>query len=384
MQLRALPIFLAFFVMGFVDSLGALVAYVREQFQLSGLQAGLLPFFGFAAFALASIPAGVLVDRRGKKPVLVLGLALVVAGEMLPFFFLSRYGYLLASIFLIGIGMAVLQVAGNPIMRDVSPPGLFARNLTFAQFVKSVGSNAAPYLLPLVVALGWGFKGMFPVFAAIALVTLLLVARLRVPGGEKGAAPATVGSSVALLRDPFVAAVVVGIFLYVGAEVGLNSWTATHLSQSFGMDLAAATRSLGLFLGGIAIGRLLGGVVLNYVSPQRFFLASAAVGVLAIAGIAAPARALALGSVFLAGLAFSNVWPLVFALAIEERPGRAGELSGLMCTAIFGGALLPVVMGRVVDVSSVRAAFAIPLLCFVYLTLLAVWLSRRQRRSSAA
>jgi fucose permease len=384
MQLRVLPIFLAFFVMGFVDSVGALVAYVREQFQLSAWQVGLLPFFGFAAFALASVPAGVLVDRRGKKPVLLFGLASVVVGEILPFFFLTRYAYLLASIFLIGIGMTVLQVAGNPIMRDVSPPGLFARNLTFAQFVKSIGSNAAPYLLPLVVALGWGFKGMFPVFAVIAGVTFLLVAQLRVVEEAKGEAPATLASSFALLRDPFVAAVVLGIFLYVGAEVGLNSWTATHLATSFGMELGSATRSIGLFLGGLALGRLLGGFVLRWVAPRRFFVASALLGVLAIAGIAAPSRAIALGSVLLAGLAFSNVWPLVFAIAIDELPGRAAELSGLMCMAIFGGALAPVVMGRVVDLSSVRAAFVVPLLCFVYLALLAVWLLRRERRPAAA
>ena len=349
MNLRSLPIFLAFFVMGFVNSVGALVGYAREQFHLTGLEAGLLPFFGFAAFALASVPAGVLVDRRGKKPVLVLGLALVVLGEVLPFFFLSRYEYLLAAIFLIGVGMTVLQVAGNPIMRDVSPPGAFARNLTFAQFAKSVGGNAAPYLLPMVVAAGWGWKGMFPVFAAVAAVTLVLVARLRVDEGPKDESRATLGSSFALLRDPFVTAVVFGIFLYVGAEVGLNAWIATHLTRTFGMDSGlrprapsvsswAGWRWEGSSEGSSLVLRLFPSPVLGGDGFRRVRRGS-------LESWLPRARSLSVrcsSRVF----AFSNVWPLVFSIAIEEPPADAPEsFLGLMCMAIFGGALLPLGMG---------------------------------------
>ncbi len=383
MKLHAFPIFLAFFVMGFVDSVGALVGYVREQFHLSGAMAGLLPFFGFLAFALASVPAGILAERRGKKFVLVAGLVLVLLGELLPVVGVARYSTLLAAIFLIGVGMTVLQVAGNPIMRDVSEPGMYPRNLTFAQFIKSLGSNAAPYLLPFVISLGWGWRGMFPVFAAVAALSLLLALGLEVreSGGDR--APAGLGTSFALLRDPYVAMVVFGIFLYVGAEVGLNSWVATHLNRSFGMELSAATRCLGLFLGGLAVGRLVGSAVLNFVSAQRFFLAAAVLGLLSVAGLFLPSKALVLASVFMAGLAFSNIWPLVFSIAIEERPARSGELSGLLCMAIFGGALLPLLMGRLADAVSVRAAFLVPLLCFAYLVLLAVTSGKRAARAEA-
>jgi fucose permease len=386
MSLRSLPIFLAFFVMGFVDSVGALVGYAREQFHLSGTMAGLLPFFGLAAFAFVSVPAGVLANRLGKRPVLQLGLALVLVGELLPLLAADRYAVLLAAIFLIGVGMTVLQVAGNPIMRDVSPPGRYARNLTFAQFIKSLGSNAAPYLLPFVIARGWGWKGMFPVFAAIAAVNL--IAMFAIGGREDRASRqesrgASLTSSFALLRDPYVAKVVLGIFLYVGAEVGLNSWIATHLSGSFGMDLGAATRSLGLFLGGLALGRLFGSAVLSFVSAQRFFLVAALAGTLAVAGLLVPSRPIVLTSIFVAGLAFANIWPLVFALAIEERPGRASELSGLMCMAIFGGALLPLLMGRLADLFSVRAAFLVPLVCFAYLSFLAFSQPRARAEAGA-
>jgi len=173
--------------------------------------------------------------------------------------------------------------------------------------------------------------------------------------------------------------VVAAIFLYVGAEVGMNAWIATHLHRSFAMDLDTATRALGLFLGGLAVGRLGGSVLLNFISPQRFLLAASALGALATAAMLVPSRGVVLAATLLAGLSFSNIWPLVFSLAIEERPGRAGELSGLMCMAIFGGALLPLLMGKLADGLSVRAAFIVPLACFLYLTGFAL----RAARSSA-
>lgn len=383
MRLRTLPIVLAFFVMGFVDSVGVLVGYAREQFQLRATTAGLLPFFGFAAFALVSVPAGVLAARRGRKSVLVLGLTLVLAGELLPVVSLSRYGYLLAAIFLVGVGMTVLQVAGNPLMRDVSEPGRYARNLTFAQFVKSLGSNAAPYLVPLVAALGWGWTAVFPLFALVAALDLALVWGLEIAEQPSEGPTASVKSSFALLGDRYIAGVVLGIFLYVGAEVGVNSWAATHLQRSFGMELDSATRWLGLFLGGLALGRLLGSAALSFLSPRRFFLLAAASGTLAVAGLLVPSRPVVLACLFLAGLAFSNIWPVVFALAIEERPGRASELSGLMCMAIFGGALLPLAMGWLADSFSARWAFLVPLGCFAYLLLLALAAPRPPRTHEA-
>jgi len=377
MTRRTLPVFLAFFIMGFVDSVGAMVGYAREQFHLSGTMAGLLPFFGFVAFALVSVPAGVLVDRIGKVRMLGAGLVLVLAGELIPTFSVTRYGYLLAAIFFIGVGMTVLQVAGNPIMRDVSEAGRFARNLTFAQFIKSLGSNAAPYLLPFVAALGWGWTAVFPIFAACAALNLLVLPAVGATASPRAEAPATLRRCFALLRDPYVASVVAAIFLYVGAEVGMNAWIATHLNRSFELDLDSATRALGLFLGGLAAGRLGGSLLLNFVSPQRFLLASAGLGALAAGAMLVPSRGVVLGATLLAGLAFSNIWPLVFSLAIEERPGRAGELSGLMCMAIFGGALSPLLMGKLADAISVRAAFLVPLACFVYLTGFAARAARR-------
>jgi FHS family L-fucose permease-like MFS transporter len=378
---RTLPIFLAFFVMGFVDAVGTLVGFAEKEFHLTGGEAGLLPFCGFIAFALFSVPAGVLADRRGKKTLLVLSLAVILAGQLIPSLTIGRYSLLLGAIFLIGAGMAALQVAGNPIMRDVSPPGLYPRNLTFAQFIKSLGSISGPYLATLVIALGFAWHRIFPVYAAVTLLALLLALTLD-EGAARGATQAaraadgptaTIASSFALLAEAPVVLAVAGIFLYVGAEVGLNSWLATLLARRFGMDLATSATHLGpgLFFIALAAGRLAGSALLNFMGARRFFRLTVLLGLAGTALLFAGTRPLTLAGIACCGLGFANVWPLVFALTVESRPERAGALSGLLCMAIVGGAVLPAVMGVIADRAGVLLAFLVPLAAFVYLAFLA-------------
>ena len=386
MRFRTIPIFAVFFIMGFGDAVGTLVGFVQAEFSISPAVAGLLPLFGFLAFGLFSVPFGILGGKKGKKWVLIFALILVTLGELIPVISIGRYLYVLVAIFLIGVGMTALQVAGNPIMRDVSAPGMFSRNLTFAQFIKSIGSNTAPYVVPLVVALGFAWNGIFTIYALVAGITLVVVALMKIEEKpeEEAAARPSLRSSFALLGNPWVLAMVLGIFFYVGAEVGLNSWIATMLQDRFGLDIESmATLGIGFFLTALAIGRLLGSIVLNFLSPKRFFLLTALLGAVGVAGMFVPSRAVVLGSIFLAGLAFGNIFPLIFSILIDSMPERSDELSGLMVMAIVGGALVPWVMGLIAG-SSVMLSFLIPLAIFVYITLLAVHALRRKEAAGAA
>ena len=374
MKMKTLPIFLAFFIMGFGDAVGTLVAFAVQEFGISRATAGLLPFFGFVAYALFSVPVGVLADKRGKKFVLILGLVIVLAGELLPVISISKYVYLVFAIFLIGSGMTVLQVAGNPIMRDVSDPGKYSRNLTFAQFIKSIGSNTAPYVVPLAVSIGLVWTRIFTIYAAVVFVTLLAVLVLKIHETREAAdkAPVSLGSSFGLLKEPFVFLMVLGIFLYVGAEVGLNSWIASYLKESFNLDIEKmATLGIGFFLTALAVGRLLGSVILSFMSAKRFFIVSSIIGVLSILGLFMPVKEVAIACVFLAGLSFANIFPLIFSILIDSKPEKSGELSGLLCMAIFGGAVIPYLMGLIADSYSVLVSFVLPLLSFVFITYLA-------------
>jgi fucose permease len=372
MSIRTLPIFFAFFVMGFGDAVGTLVGFARQEYQLSGVMAGLLPFFGLIAFALFSVPGGVLMDRKGKKFLMLLSLGIVLVGEVVPAL-TTGYLMLVAAIFLIGVGMTLLQVAGNPIMRDVSLEGRYARNLTFAQFIKGLGSIAGPAVTIALVSRGLPWNSIFTVFALFAALTLVVVGLLRVEdkGGAEDRPPASIGSSFALLKNPYVFLMILGLFLYVGAEVGVNSWIATYLNQKFQLDLARfATGGIALFFVALSVGRLVGSGILNFVSARRFLVVTSLVSVAGMLGILLGPREVAVASIFLAGLGFGNIFPLVFSILIDRMPERSAELSGLLCMAIAGGAVVPLVMGAVNDAAGITAAMVVPLLACAYILVL--------------
>lgn len=374
MRLRTTPVFFAFFVMGFVDAVGTLVGFARDEYQLSGFMAGLLPFFGFIAFAIFSVPGGVLMDKKGKKFLMRLSLAIVLVGEALPTI-TTGYVLLVAAIFLIGIGMTLLQVAGNPIMRDVSEEGRFARNLTFAQFIKGLGSIAGPAVAIALVSHGLPWNSIFAIFGAVVAITLAGVAQLKVDEKKGADKPkASIGSSFALLGNGYVFTMILGLFLYVGAEVGVNSWIATFLNQKFQFDLGSlATGGIASFFVALSIGRLIGSAVLNFTSARRFLVVTAALSTLGTLGIMLGSKEVAVASIFLTGLGFGNVFPLVFSMLIDAMPERSAELSGLLCMAIAGGAVMPLVMGVVNDAfSSATAAMAVPFVSCLYILLLSL------------
>ena len=389
MRPRTLPLFLAFFVMGFVDAVGPMVAFARKSFALSNAQAGLLTFFPFIAFAALSVPGGILAARKGKRFLLLLSLgasALGLALATTTMVWMPTFALLLGSLLVLGVGMAFLQVAGNPMMREVSEEGAFARNLTFAQFIKSLASAANPFVLGFLTArMGsehWGL--IFPIFLLVTLLCLGANAGLHVEEApQETGATASLGTSFALLKDPFVAAVVLGIFLYVGAEVGMAAWSAAHL-QGFGLDPKGAQQwGPGAFFIGLAVGRGTGSLLLRVLSARTALVLSAALGLVGVGlCFGAPSASVAMAAPLVAGLGFANIWPLVFALAIDARPARGSEVSGLMVMAIAGGAVLPALMGKVADLSTLRMAFTVPLLCFAYL--LGFALLGRARREEVA
>jgi fucose permease len=312
---------------------------------------------------------------------MLLSLAVVLVGEALPAM-ATGYVMLVAAIFLIGIGMTLLQVAGNPIMRDVSEEGRFARNLTFAQFVKGLGSIAGPAVTIALVSRGRPWNSIFTVFGLVVAITLAGVALLKVEEKKgEGKPPASIASSFALLADPYVFTMILGLFLYVGAEVGVNSWIATFLHQKFQFDLGRlATGGIAFFFLALSIGRLIGSAVLSFMTPSRFLLVTAGLSVLGTLGIMLGSKEVAVGSIFVTGLGFGNVFPLVFSILIDKMPERSAELSGLLCMAIAGGALMPLVMGAVNDaLGSVTAAMAVPFLSGVYILFLGVRAAREAR-----
>jgi fucose permease len=370
MRLRTLPVFLAFLAMGFGDAVGPFVSLAKSEFQLSNAVASLIPFVGFSMFGLLSIPVGLVQDKRGKKFVLLTGLSVALVGLLNATFAVSSFAGFLITILLMGAGAAILQVAGNPFMRDVSEEGKYSRNLSLAQFVKAIGSLSGP-LIPVVAARWFGasWKVIFPIYAVAILITLLAVSGLKVEEKRSKDRPATLGSCLKLLGNGYVFAMVAAIFLYVGAEVCVSSGIPLFLKESYQIDVnKSGLLGTGLFFLALTIGRFSGGVLLSWMSPRKFFLVTSFVSILALGGLFVPDRTVAVASFFLVGLGFANIFPLVFSLAVESLPQFTNELSGLMVTAIVGGAILPPLMGLVSDRSSVLMGFLVPMAAILYIT----------------
>ena len=380
MRFKTLPIFLAFFLMGLADAMGPLSDGVKKQYELSNLIATLLPFFVYISFAIFSLPGGLLSARIGKKNLLLLGLGLNVVALLIPSLQMPSFALLLACIFLLGVGTTFLQVAGNPIMRDVSPKGAYGRNLSFAQGIKGIGSTASTYLISAIASIalfaGMGWRGVFPLFFILMVLAFISVAFLKVEE-SKADTPPSLGSSVALLKEPGFLLAVIGIFLYVGAESCMGRFLKPTM-QTFGMDDLAANRyGPSLFFLLLTIGRLLGSALLTKMSPRTCFRLSALLGVLGAGAMVTGSSTLAIPGVVAAGLGFANIWPMLFSITVEEKPECSNELSGLMCMAISGGALMPLLMGWFIDLGWKEFAFIVPAACFVYLLLLSLRGKRR-------
>lgn len=373
MNKKTIPIFLAFLCMGFGDAVGPFVSLAKEQFQLSNFVATLIPFVGFMMFGLLSVPMGIFQDRKGKKFTLLLGLIIALIGLAMPVFVgFNSYMIFLVTVLLLGAGATILQVAGNPIMRDVSREGKFSRNLSLGQFVKAIGSFSAA-VIPFIAAKLWGgdWRHLFPIYSAAILITVISVSMLKVDEHKAENQPASFASCLGLLQNPFVLMMVMGIFLYVGAEVCLSSGVPLYLSSEFGVDTNVGVLGTGLFFLALTIGRFSGGMILNWMKPKTFLILTAVFSVLSIAGLFFGVKSLSTVCFFMIGLGFANIFPLIFSIAVDAMPQRSNELSGLMITAIAGGAIIPPIMGFVADKTSSLVGFVVPLLAVIYI----LWVS---------
>jgi fucose permease len=298
---------------------------------------------------------------------------------------------LLAAIFLLGAGASILQVAGNPIMRDVSPPEKYSRNLTIGQTVKVIGSMSGS-LIPFAAAkwCGIDFWILFPIYSIAMLFTIVMIAMTRIEEHKDASAkPATMASCLSLLGNGYILMMVLGIFLYVGTEVSFSSHISIYLSGKFGIDLKTwGILGNTFFFICLFMGRFLGSVVLNWIAAKKFLILTVLIAIAGFLGLLfVDDRDLAIVCIMLAGIGCANIFPLIFSITVNNMPQRTNEISGLMVTAIVGGAFVPPLVGIVVDAAlkmkysdaaAVTMGFAVPLACTLYLLFVSL-VSLKQR-----
>jgi MFS transporter, FHS family, L-fucose permease len=367
------PVLFSFFVMSFCDLVGIGVDNAKADFQLSNTLAQLIPMAVFVWFFVLSVPIGILQDRIGKRNMVNIGMFVTALGLFLPFIFYT-FATLLTGFVLLGIGNTIIQVSANPLLIDVVPSTRRPSYLSFAQFVKAVGSMAAPYLATFFAVRFGDWKLVLLVFGGFSLLSMVWLyftpVRETISTGPK----ASFSTSLQLLKVPFIVLMVLAIFFLVGIDVGINSSSGQFLMDKLGMDPEPAKQGRSLYFFGKMLGTFLGALLLTRIASGKFLLYSALATLITIlVFIWAPTPAIALTLMFLMGMASSNIFPLIFSLTAGKYVTRANEISGLMIMAVSGGAFIPPIVGQISDLGGITAGMYVFVACAAYLVFVAVY-----------
>jgi FHS family L-fucose permease-like MFS transporter len=378
-----------FFMWGLITSLNdILIPHLKAAFTLSYVQATLIQFTFFGAYFVMSLPSGWLVERLGYRRGIVIGLAVAGVGCVLffPAAAAASYPIFLGALFVLASGITLLQVAANPYVTILGPERTASSRLTLTQAFNSLGTTIGPYLGALLILSGaassngtveaaavqWPYVGLAAVLFAIALVFMAL----RLPsvaettaGKTEAARDASVGAVGSLWSHRNLVLGVVAIFAYVGAEVAIGSLLVNFMGdvRVAGLPADVAGRYLSFYWGGAMIGRFVGAWVMVTVQPGRVLAFNAALAVVLLSIALATAGQIAMWSVLAIGLCNSIMFPTIFALGLRGLGVRTGEGSGLLCMAIVGGAIVPVVQGFAADQIGLLPSFAVPIVCYVFI-----------------
>jgi MFS transporter, FHS family, L-fucose permease len=375
---RIAPVLMAFFVMSFVDLVGIGVDRVSKDMSLSATVAQLIPSAAFLWFLILSVPVGVMQSRLGKKTMLNIGMGVTALGLLVPFFLYS-FPMVLTGFALLGIGNTIVQVSANPLLVDVVPGNRASSFLSFSQFVKAIGSMLGAPLAAFFAAKFGDWKILFLVFGIVSILSVLWLGAAKIDETRVEGYKATFASSFKLLSNKFVLLMVLSIFLVVGVDVGFNSNSGQFLIKQFGIDQTAAESGRSVYFLGRMLGTFAGAIMLTKISSRKFFMWTSVLGIVCLTAIIlVKSAALAWGLVFLIGLAVANIWPLVFSIAVEKYSTQSNEISGLVMMAISGGAVIPLLVGWVSDISNIALGMTILIACMIYLWAVSVYCLKKQ------
>jgi FHS family L-fucose permease-like MFS transporter len=396
-------VFALFFVFGGITSLNdVLIPKLKALFTLSYRDVMLVQSAFFAAYFVVSIPAAALVRRIGYMRAAVVGLLTMTAGCLLfePASSYGMFGLFLFALFVLAAGITTVQVVANPLISLLGPPATASSRLTFAQAFNSLGTTLFPYvgsalILGTLAAVDPAtfsgaaldafrttetrivvhtYRGLATALALLA--ALVWLRRGALVEGQLQATP--ILRSFDLLARPRFAFGALCIFLYVGGEVAIGSVIVNYLMQSSVLGLAAeqAGKHVPLYWGGAMVGRFIGAYVLRICSPGKVLAATAACVMLLILISSNTTGQTSAWSLLAIGLFNSIMFPTIFTLASEGLGKRAAEGSGIICMAIVGGAVVPIITGKAADSWGLKAALIVPAACYLGILLFG-WIARR-------
>jgi len=390
-------VLLTFFVISLLTNiLGPIVPDIISNFHVSLTAAGFLVFSFFIAYGVMSIPAGFLVERFREKPVMISAFVSAAVGSM-SFAFFPEYKVAVVSLFVIGAGMASLQVAINPLLRVSGGEEHFAFNEVLAQLLFGIASFISPHIYSYLVlnlhrnpqgsnllvrglnritpiALPW--VSLYWIFSAIAVAMVLVLYLARYPRVQHTdeERPGTWQMYGCLIRRRLVWLYFFAIFAYVGCEQGTANWISQFLTQYHGLDPhTTGARAVSWFWGLMTAG-CLAGVLLLKIFDSRRVLIGASAGALCCLSLALfGSGRISVVAFPLVGLFASVMWPILISLALNSVSEYHGSFTGILGTGIMGGAVMPAIIGRIGDHFGLRNGLSLLYLTFGFIFSVGFW-----------
>jgi FHS family L-fucose permease-like MFS transporter len=391
-----------FFMWGFLTCLNdILIPHLKSVFDLNYTQAMLIQFCFFGAYFIISFPSGKIVEALGYQKGIVVGLLTAAVGTLLfyPAAAWRSYPMFLVALFVLASGITLLQVAANPYVAILGKPETASSRLNLTQAFNSLGTTIAPYfgalmILSVVVKTANQLKAMttqeiesyrlaeaaavqspYLLLASVLFVIAAVFAFIKLPKIE--AADAGSSSGEASFDDRHQSAWgyrhlvfgAIGIFVYVGAEVSIGSFLVNYLGQPFiaGLKEADAGKFVSFYWGGAMVGRFIGSAVERKVRPGTVLAFNSFMAVVLVITTMLTSGAVAMWSILAIGLFNSIMFPTIFSLAIDGLGKHTGEGSGILCMAIVGGAIIPLLQGVLADKIGIHHAFLLPVLCYLFI-----------------
>ncbi|MBO6533150.1 MAG: MFS transporter [Muricauda sp.] len=386
-------VMIVFFVISFITNiLNSIIVDVKDSFDLSLTLTGLLPFTFFIAYGIMSIPAGFLSERYGERSLLSISF-LVMGLASLGFAILPQYAVFSVTLFVLGCCMAVLQVIINPMLRVAGGEEHFAFNSVLAQLVFGAASFLSPYLYKYLVSKdntddtiaemlrGWVPKelpwvSLYIVFAAISFLLFVYVFLTKYPRFEKTEEERAgdKGSYWDLLKNKWTLLYFLGIFCYVGTEQGVGNWISQFLNQYHGLDpQTIGADTVSYFWAMLTVGCLLGLLLLRFMDSRKLLILTTAITMLCLILALTGTAQLALIGFPAVGFFISVMYSIIFSLALNSVKEHHGSLSGILCTGIAGGAVIPFIVGGLGELMSLKSGMFFLLVPLAFILTIGFW-----------
>jgi len=369
-----LPVLFGFFIMGFCDVVGITSMHVKEDL-LGGFSpefrdtlSNLIPVALFSMFLIFSVPTGILMNKIGRKKTVLLSNIITIVAMFIP---LIDYTFVmsLVAFALLGIANTILQVSLNPLVANVVHGDKLTSSLTAGQFVKAISSFCGPFIAAFAASMLGNWQYIFPIYAVITLISTIWLMATPIAPDPVVEKASSYSSVFGILKDKTILLLFLGIIFVVGVDVGLNTAAPKILMERCGMNSIQAGYGPSMYFAFRTAGAFLGAILLAKFSSVKFFKITTLVAVIALVALIFVSDKIAVFALLaILGFSIANVFSIIFSMAIQLRPDKANEISGLMITGVFGGAVIPFIMGLASDVlGSQTGSVLIILLSAAYL-----------------